>query len=113
MQIVVEIGAPADEIAMRVNAEGAFYFFLSRFKERKRASARKIALRVCYGIANDDLGAINASRGISFSARQLYELSGAARVSARAREKPFRPSRSSSSAMKLFARRSLLFFSNA
>lgn len=41
---------------------------------------------------NDDLGgalvrqAINASRGISFSARQLYEPSGAARVSACARK---------------------------
>lgn len=41
---------------------------------------------------NDDLGgafvrqAINASRGISFSARQLYEPSDTARVSARARK---------------------------
>lgn len=75
----------------------ALFFFLpdsnNAIQERKRgANAWKIALWVCYGIANDDLAGalvrqtINASRGISFSARQLYEPSGAARVSACARK---------------------------
>lgn len=60
MQIAVRIGVSADNAAQiakrRETRKVRSIFFPPPSKSEKGVSARKIALRVCYGIANDDLG---------------------------------------------------------